>query len=180
MLVPIRRFPGRRTSTFAATCLIGLALVASSSCSKPVDFKQALQVTEVSGGWFDFGIVDGKNKLVPSLTLRIRKSADVTLRSISLNVHFKKIVDASKPGLEGEAEFDEVFLQTVEFPDGTQTALLTVRPPTGFTGDAPQTRAEMLQHRLFQDIRARVFAKQSSTTWVELLAFDIPRTILTK
>jgi hypothetical protein len=48
------------------------------------------------------------------------------------------------------------------------------------TGDAPQTRAEMLQHRLFQDVRARVFAKQSSTTWVDLLAFDIPRTVLTK
>ena len=73
-----------------------------------------------------------------------------------------------------------MFLQTVEFTDGTQTALLTVRPQTGFTGDAPQTRAEMLQHRLFQDIRARVFAKESSTKWVELLAFDIPRTILTK
>ena len=27
----------------------------------------------------------------------------------------------------------------------------------------------MLEHRLFRDIRARVFAKQSSTTWVELL-----------
>ena len=48
----------------------------------------------------------------------------------------------------------------------------------GFTGDAPQTRAEILQHRLFQDIRVRVFAKQSSTTWVELLAFDVPRTLI--
>jgi hypothetical protein len=180
MPVLIRPLPGRRTSTFVVTCLLGLALAASTSCSKPVEFKQALQVTDVSGGWFDFGIVDGKNKLVPSVTFRIRKSADVSLRSISLNVHFKKIIDPSKPGLDGEAEFDEVFLQTVEFTDGTQTALLTVRPPTGFTGDAPQTRAEMLQHRLFQDIRVRVFAKQSSTTWVELLAFDIPRTILTK
>ena len=47
---------------------------------------------------------------------------------------------------------------------------MTVRSPTGVTGDAPQTRAEMLQHRLFQDIRVRVFAKQSSTTWVDLLA----------
>ena len=139
-------------------------------------------MTDVSGGWYDFGIVDGKNKLVPSLTFRIRKPADVRLRSLSLNVHFKKIVDPSKPGVAGEEEFDEVFLQTVEFTEGggTQTSLMTVRPQTGFTGDAPQTRAEMLQHRLFQDIRARVFAKESSTTWVELLAFDIPRTVLTK
>jgi hypothetical protein len=141
--------------------------------------KQAITVTDVSGGWYDFGIVDGKNKLVPSLTFKLVKPADVRLRSISLNVHFKKIVDPSKPGKDGEEEFDEVFLQTVAF-EGNETKLLTVRPTTGFTGDAPQTRAEMLQHRLFQDIRARVFAKQSSTTWVELLAHDIPRTILTK
>ena len=40
-----------------------------------VDFNQALQVTDVSGGWFDFGIVDGKNKLVPSVTFRIKKPA---------------------------------------------------------------------------------------------------------
>ena len=161
-------------------CLLPLALAAATSCSQPVDFKQTLQVTDVSGGWFDAGIVDGKNKLVPSVTFRIKKPANVRLNSVSLNVHFKKVVDPSKPGLEGEQEFEEVFLQTVAFAEGTQTALMTVRPPTGVTGDAPQTRAEMIQHRLFQDVRARVFAKQSSTTWVDLMAFDIPRTVLTK
>jgi hypothetical protein len=161
-------------------CLLLLALAGAASCSQPVDFKQTLQVTDVSGGWYDFGIVDGKNKLVPSVTFRIKKPANVRLNAVSLNVHFKKIVDPSKPGLEGEQESEEVFLQTVAFAEGTQTALMTVRSPTGVTGDPPQTRAEMLQHRLFQDVRARVFAKQSSTTWVDLLAYDIPRTVLTK
>lgn len=170
----VRSFGGR----LAATGLLSLALAAAASCSKPVDFKSALQVTDVSGGWFDSGIVDGKNKLVPSVSFRIRKPADVRLRSLSLNVHFKRIVDPSKPGLDGEEEADEVFLQTVDFADGTQTALLPVRAPTGFTGE--QARAEMLEHSQFKDFRARVFAKQSSTTWVELLTFDIPRTILTK
>ena len=171
---------GSRGARLVAGCLLAVGLLGAASCSEPVDFKQHLQVTDVSGGWFDFGIVDGKNKLVPSVTFKVRKPADVSIRSLSLNVHFKKIVDPSKPGLEGEEEFDEVYLQTVEFKNGTETDSLTVRPPTGFTGDAPQTRAEMMQHRLFQDIRVRVFAKQSSTTWVELLAFDVPRTLLTK
>jgi hypothetical protein len=180
MSVQFRPLLERRRLQFVATCLLALALAGAASCSQPVDFKQALQVTDVSGGWFDFGIVDGKNKLVPSLTFRIRKPADVRLRSVSLNIHFKKVIDPSKPGKDGEEEFDEVFLQTVEFPEGTQSALLTVRPKTGVTGDPPQTRAEILQHRLFQDVRARVFAKESSTKWVELLAFDIPRTVLTR
>ncbi len=167
---------GRR----GATVLLSLALAAASSCSEAVDFKKTLEVTDVSGGWFDAGIVDGKNKLVPSVSFRIRKPANVRLRSLSLNIHFKKIVDPSKPGLDGEEEADEVFLQTVEFAEGSQTALLPVRSPTGVTGDPPQTRAEMLQNSHFQDMRARVFAKESSTTWVELLTFDIPRTVLTK
>lgn len=164
----------------AATCLLALALAAAASCAQSVDFKQTLQVTDVSGGWYDAGIVDGKNKLVPTVSFRIRKPADVRLRSISLNVHFKRIIDPSKPGLEGEEEADEVFLQTVEFADGTQTELLPVRSPTGVTGEPPQTRAEMLQNSHFRDMRARVFAKESSTKWVELLTFDIPRTVLTK
>ncbi len=163
-----------------ATCLLAWALAAAASCSQSVDFKKVLQVTDVSGGWYDFGIVDGKNKLVPSMTFRIRKPAEVRLRSVSLNIQFKKVIDPSKPGPDGEQEFDEVFLQTVEFTEGTQSVLLTVRPQTGVTGDPPQTRAEILQHRMFQDVRARVFAKESSTKWVELLAFDIPRTVLIK
>src|ERR1700752_3026804 len=174
-MTPVQARPRGR---LVATLLLPLALLAAS-CSQPVDLKQTLKVTDVSGGWYDFGIVEGKNKLVPSVTFKIVKPADVRLRSLSLNVHFKKVVDPSKPGTEGEEEFDEVFLQTVEF-EATETKLLTVRPTTGFTADPPQTRAEMLQHRLFQDVRARVFAKQSSTTWVEILAFDIPRTVLTK
>jgi hypothetical protein len=75
---------------------------------------------------------------------------------------------------------DEVFLQGVEFTEGNQTPLLTVRPETGYTGDAPQTRAQILEHSQFQDVRTRVFAKQSSTTWVELLSFDIPRVLIPK
>ncbi len=74
-----------------------------------------------------------------------RNRPNVRLRSVSLNVHFKKIVDPSKPGLDGEQEFDEVFLQTVEFAEGTANGA-DDRPPDrpACTGDPPQTRAEML------------------------------------
>jgi len=55
-----------------------------------------------------------------------------------------------------------------------------VRPQHGYTGDAPQTRAELLQHSQFWDGRAVVFVKQSSTTWVDLIRYDVPRVVLTK
>ena len=52
-----------------------------------VDLKQALQVTDLTGGWLDGGIVDGKNKLVPTVSFRVRKNIDQAIRPISLNVH---------------------------------------------------------------------------------------------
>jgi hypothetical protein len=144
------------------------------SCGPTVELKQALQVTELSGGWYDAGIVDGKNKLVPSMSFRIRKPADVQLRSVALNIIFKRVM----PDKKTEEDLDEVFLQKVEFSEGNQTPLLTVRTQHGYTGDAPQTRAQILEHSQFQDARAVVFAKQSSTTWVELVRYDVPRVLL--
>jgi hypothetical protein len=167
-----------RSGRGIALCLLLVVPSAMTACGPAVDYKQALQVTDISGGWYDFGIVDGKNKLVPSVSFRVRKNADVHIRSLDINVHFKKISVETPQSKDAEEEFAEVFLQRVEFSEGNQTRLLTFRPDTGVTGDPPQTRAEMLAHRLFRDLRARVFVKQSSTTWVELVSYDIPRVLI--
>ena len=126
-----------RSGRGVVLALLPVAISAAASCSPAIDYKQALQVTELSGGWYDAGIVDGKNKLVPSLSFRIHKPADARIRSLALNVIFKRV----SPDKKQEEDLDEVFLQTVEFSEGNQTPLLTVRPQHGYTGDAPQTRA---------------------------------------
>jgi hypothetical protein len=145
-----------------------------AGCGQDIDVKQALTITDMSGGWYDAGIKDGKNKLVPSLTFRVQKSVEDDVRPLSLNIAFKQVSAA------GEVDFDDVFLQSVEFAEGNQTAPLTVRPETGYTGDPPQTRQQMLEHSQFQDVRAIVFAKHSSSNWVELARFDLPRTLITR
>lgn len=169
---------GRGPTRVARVGLLPILVLcaASSSCGRDIDFKQALEVTDLSGGWYDAGIVDGKNKLVPSVSFRIRKRADVDLNSISLNVHFKRVSPANKE----ESDLDEVFLQKVESSEDTQTPLLTVRAQHGYTGDAPQTRSQILEHSQFWDGRAVVFARESSTTWVDLIRYDIPRVLITK
>jgi hypothetical protein len=176
--MPVWRRPGQGRIATAIVTVVALAAlsVLSPSCAPAIDYKQALEVTDLSGGWYDAGIVDGKNKLVPSISFRIHKPADARIRSLALNVIFKRV----SPDKKEETDLDEVFLQTVEFSEGNQTPLLTVRPEHGYTGDAPQTRAEILQHSQFWDGRAVVFVKQSSTTWVDLIRYDIPRTLLTK
>jgi hypothetical protein len=161
------------SAPLAAALLLALAAL-TSGCGPGVDLKQSLHLTDLSGGWFDAGIVGGKNKLQPSVTFRLTKTVDDTIRPLALNVAFKKITP------QGEEDFDDVFVQSVDFAEGNRTAPLTVRTETGVTGDAPQTRAEMLKHPQFQDLRVVVFAKHSSSNWVELVRYDIPRTLLTR
>jgi hypothetical protein len=163
------RFPA---GPLLATLTLTLGVV--SGCGPGVDVKQVVQIAEISGGYYDAGIKDGKNKLVPSVTFRVKKSTEETVRPLALNVAFKKI---SPPG---EEEFDDVYVQSVTFSEGNQSAPLTVRTESGYTGDPPQTRAQMLQHKSFQDLRVVIFAKHSSSNWVELARYDLPRTLLAR
>jgi hypothetical protein len=157
----------------ARTVLVALGLAAamsSAGCAKPVDLKQSVQVADVSAGWFDAGVQEGKNKLVPSATFRLRKTPDVDVSSLSLNLVFKS---------EGaEEHFDDVFVQRVPF-NGSETESITVRSKFGYTGEPPQTRADMLKNSHFRDMNVQIFAKQSSAQWVELHSLKIPRTLLT-
>ena len=43
---------------------------------KPVDVKQVLHVTYISTGYHDAGVVEGRNKLVPSVSFKLRKSTN--------------------------------------------------------------------------------------------------------
>ena len=158
----------RRTAAF-----LGLAFAAAvlDACTSPVDLKQTLQVTDVSSGWFDAGIVDGKNKLVPSITFKLKKNADVNLSSVSLNLTFTFAGD--------QEHTDDVYVQRVDF-QGPDTAPITVRTKWGYTADPPQTRAEMLQNSHFRDLDVQIFAKQSSSQWVELHRAHIAHQLLTQ
>jgi hypothetical protein len=157
-----------------------LLAVLTAGCGRPVDLKQALQVSDLTGGYHDAGIVDGRNKLVPTLTFRLKKSTDDDIRPLSLNVVFKKLPKpgtAVPPGSPAEEDWAEVYVQSVSF-EGNQTAPITIQTKAGYTGDPPQSRAEILTHSMFQDVRVHLFAKHSATQWVEIGTFDIPRQVL--
>jgi hypothetical protein len=159
---------GRLSVLTSAVCF---AIAALAGCGKPVDLKQALQVTDVSSGWFDAGIVDGKNKLVPSVTFRLKKQPAVDISSVALNVAYKYVDD--------HALFDEVYVQRRDF-SGDQTQPITVRATVGYTGDPPQSRADMLKHSMFRDMEAQIFAKAGSSQWADLHHLTIVRQLLTK
>ena len=151
--------------------LLAAAIMLLVACAGSPDLKQSLQVTDVATGWFDAGVVDGKNKLVPSVTFSLRNTSDATIDTAALNVVFKNLAT-------GE-EHDSIFVQRVDF-ENKQTRPITIRSQTGHTGDPPQTRAEMLKHSNFQDMEVVLFIRQSSSQWVELHKARVERQLLTR
>lgn len=152
--------------------LICLTLV-WAGCSKPADLKQALQVTDISTGWFDAGIVDGRNKVVPSITFTLKKTPGSNIDWVALNG-----VIAAVDGQPSDLD-DDIYVQRVEF-SGAETAPITIQGTTGYTGDPPQSRADILKHTAFRDMKMKVFAKQSSAQWVQLAETPITRQLLTR
>ncbi|HSL24360.1 MAG TPA: hypothetical protein VK886_22690 [Vicinamibacterales bacterium] len=159
----------RRTRSATFVLLALASSMTAAGCARAVDLKQTLQVTGVSTGWFDMGIVDGKNKLVPSITFSLQNRSDEEL-AVQMNIVFML--------LPQKEERDDVFLQRVEIPPAAASKPTTVRSQYGFTGEQP--RAEMLQHRLFQDFQVRLFVKYGSAQWVALGDFPIERRLLTR
>lgn len=152
--------------------LVCLALVAAG-CSKPVDLKQALQVTDVSTGWYDAGIVDGRNKVVPSVTFTLKKAPGTDLSWVALNGVIRAM-DGQPSDLD-----DDIYVQRVDF-NGDRTPSITIHGKTGYTGDPPQSRADLLKHTMFRDMKIKVFAKQSAAQWVELNETPVVRLLLTR
>ena len=151
--------------------LLPALVLTAASCAGSVNLKEAVQVTEMTTGWFDAGVVDGKNKLVPNLTFRLRNASDREVPAVSLNIVFR-FAD------NGEIH-DEVYKQRIPL-EGKQTDLITIRSATGFMGQPPQTRLEMLQNSYFRDMDAVILVRQSSAEWIELHRVRVERKLLTQ
>jgi hypothetical protein len=71
--------------------LLGILVLAVSlsglGCSR-VDLAQALSVTEVVSGWHYVGVVDGLNKMVPSITFKLSNVGDAAVSRVQLLVSF--------------------------------------------------------------------------------------------
>ncbi len=134
----------------AAFCV---ALAAASSCSE-VDLKTAVQIADVSSGYYDAGITpEGTNKLVPSLIFTVRNGADAPLSSIDMVVLFWQTGK--------DAEMDELVVKVIGgdgLAPGASSEPVVLRASVGYT--TAGARAELFGHREFLDITAKLFVKR--------------------
>jgi hypothetical protein len=153
-----------------ARLLLCVAVAVAAGGCRARDVERDLRLTGVRTGWYDAGVVDGQNKLVPSVTFRLRDTSG-SLSRVALNIVFK-LAD------NGETH-EEIFKQRVDFKDG-QTELLTFRAQVGYTGTPPQSRADMLKNSYFRDMDAIIMVREVAAQWVELHRVRVERVLVTQ
>jgi hypothetical protein len=164
----------RRARRAVAPALVAIVLLAAGGCAPPVDLTRNLQVLDVSTGWFDAGIVNGQNKLVPMISFKLKNLSSQSLPVLQANVLFHRVSD---PNVEWGAGFLSV-TGSEGLGAGAATSPLTVKSNLGYTG-SDQTRQEMLQNKAFVDATVQVFAKYGSIQWVKMGEYPIARRLVT-
>jgi hypothetical protein len=71
--------------------LLLLSLVSCTACGPTVDLTKGLVVTITNSGWYDLGIVNGQNKLVPTVTFTLRNISDQKLVTLQINALFRRV-----------------------------------------------------------------------------------------
>ncbi len=153
-------------------CLAAPLAVAGCARSEP-EAGTALQVTDVVTGWFDAGVVNGQNKLVPTISFRLKNGADRAISSVDINSVFRVVGDEEQLGSRYVRGIDREGLAP-----GGSVGPFVLRSDLGYTSEAP--RMQMLQNSQFKDAQVQVYAKHGSEQWVRLAEITIQRQLLTQ
>jgi len=163
----------RRRAT--ALSLVACATLLSISCGASVDAVASLEPIDVVTGWYDDGIIaPGKNKLVPSVSMKLRNKTDRELKSIQINAIFRRVGEQEMWG----EYFGWAIPRTQPLPAGESTRTLVMRSTLGYTGDQP--RMQMLQNSQFVDAKVEIYLKQGSKTLAKLAEYPIQRQLITR
>ena len=152
-----------------------LLVLATASCRRNIEVEKALAITDVHTGWYDAGIqADGKNKLVPSLSMRLKNVSSETVSSVQLVAIFRRVN-------EPEVAWGEHFVRAIG-PDGlapgASTSPIVLRSNLGYTGTQP--RLQLLQNREFVDAKVDIFGRHGSRNLVKTGEYKIDRQLLTQ
>ncbi len=162
-----------RHTTFLAAAL--LVLAAAGCRSRQVDLPKVLQVSDVTTGWFDAGIVEGgKNKLVPTIGFRLKNTDTEPIESVQLFARFSRMGETDEWGTPPYVRA----IGPEGLAPGQFTSPMILRSNLGYTGEQP--RLDMLRNNNFVDARVEVFAKYRANNWVKLTELKIARQLLTK
>jgi hypothetical protein len=160
-------------SRFGSPIALAALVVALAGCNsvKPIE---VLEPVDVTTGWYDAGILeDGKNKLVPSVSLKLRNKSSEAIDGVQINAIFRRVNEQEMWG-----EHYGWAVQREALPPGQATKDIVLRSALGYTGEQP--RMQILQHKDFVDAKVEVYLKKGSQVWAKLGEFPIERQLLTQ
>jgi predicted transglutaminase-like cysteine proteinase len=159
----------------ATVSAVALAALLSISCDASVDAVASLEPVDVVTGWYDEGIIEGgKNKLVPSVTMKLRNKTGQPLNAIQINAIFRRVGEQEMWG----EYFGWAIPRTEPLAAGAETKALVMRSTLGYTGEQP--RMQMLQNKEFVDAKVEIYLKQGSKVLAKLAEYPIQRQLLTR
>ena len=147
-----------------------MCLLGASACTPNVDLSKALTLTDVLSGYYDEGVRDGKTRLPPSITFRLRNSSDQTIGPVQLTVAFWQ------DGADGE--WNSVLVRGIGsagLKPGESTEPLVARNPNAYTPEGG--RQDLFTNSVYKDVTAKIFASQAGNI-VKLGEYKLDRTIL--
>jgi hypothetical protein len=162
--------------TFARACVIAvvaLSLGAAGCRSPEIDLAKTIKVGDLTTGWFDVGVVDGQNKLVPSASFTVTNTGSEKLGGLQIFAVFRFIGESEELGS------GLVVLHGADALGPSATSKpLSMRANWGFSSVEP--RAQMLMHSQFKDARVEIFAKFGPKPFVKIGEAQVARQLLTK
>jgi hypothetical protein len=145
-----------------------VAMVITVACSKPVDIEKAVQVDVATSGWRVAGVVDGKNKIVPSVSLTLKNVSSQTLTALQTNAVFRLASTNAEIGTDFRPVSNSGGL-----PAAASTGKITLKAAIGYTGTDPVD--ELLNNSKFSDAKVEVFVKAGSGQWTRVGEYPIAR-----
>jgi hypothetical protein len=156
-------------AVLAAIALTGCA----SSASPSQDLSKLIAVTDVKTGYFDAGVENGMNKLVPTLTIRLKNVSPQKVALVQLNAVIRRVGE--------NEEWGGAYTRAIGsdgLAPGASTPPIVLRSNLGYTGVEP--RNVMLKNSQFVDAHIQLFGKYGGSNWTKLGEYPIARELLTQ
>lgn len=156
----------------AASLLVLMSAALVSGACRSREVEKDLRIVDVQTGWYDAGIVDGQNKLVPSVSFHLKNVSQEAIENVQINAVFRRV---NEPEAWGDRLIRGVGSDGLAA--GATGNTLIIRSERGYTGT--EARAQMLKNSQFVDAKVDVFGRHGSRTWVKMGEYQIDRKLLT-
>ena len=162
-----------RTGLVGLIVLVLLPACLQVACTGNREVEKDLKVTDARTGWYDAGIVGGKNKIVPSIAFTLQNVSATEISRVQVNAIFHRVNETGPWG-----EHFAPAIGSEGLAANATTNEIVLRGNLGYTSP-DQSRAQLLADRRFVDVKVEVFGKTGSRTWAKMGEFPIERKLLT-